>query len=169
MRLRPPPLPALLIVALPAGGCVAQGSFPSLAPRAVEREQVDPPVRAPAPEVPSDPALTGRIAALAAQARQGQSAFEAALGRARTAAAAAGPAGSEGWTAAQVEVSRVEGARGPTVTALAELDALAIERARRPTAAADLAAIAAATAEVQSIADAQSAALEALHGSLAPA
>ncbi len=170
MRLSWPLPPALLILFVAASGCAPQGSFPSLAPRAVERELAGDAIAvAAAPAVPADPQLASRVAALLAQAREGQAAFDAALGRARPAAAAAGAAGSESWTAAQVELSRLEGTRGPTANALAELDRLSIERARRPTAASDLAAIAAASAEVQAMADAQVAALDALRRSLSPA
>jgi len=157
------------LLALLAGCAATQGPFPSLAPRAVERELSQEAVPTPVPTVPEDPALRSRIAQLIGLAREGQSAFEAALGSARAAVAGAGAAGSEGWTMAQVEISRLGAARAPTVNALAELDALAIARARKPTSASDTAAVEAAVAQVQAMADRQHDQLESLRGSLSPA
>ena len=156
----PSPLPsrspaAALAGALLLGACTPNGEFPSLEPRAIEQE--DPlvePVRTP-PAVASDPALRARAAELAAEARRGAGAFEAAFGSAASAARAAGAPGSESWVAAQQQISRAEAARGPTSAALAELDRLATERARLPTNEGDFAAIRSALAEVERIAAAQ--------------
>jgi hypothetical protein len=164
-------LPAAL--ALPAvafiSGCAAGGDFPSLAPRAVERELTAERPAAAAPEVPADPALGARVAELVRQARAGEAAFETALGGARGAAAGAGAAGSDSWIAAQAAVSRVEAARAEVVTALAELDRLAVERARQATNASDLAMMSSALADVQAIAERQDEQLQALRASLSPA
>ena len=125
--------------------CAAQGPFPSLAPRAVERGLAGGSAPAPCPDeeaaaqaqaalsaapalVPSNPQLRARVAALLAQARQGQSAFAAILPRASAAAGRAGASGSESWITAQQEISRLEAARARTSDALAELDTLSIRR-----------------------------------------
>ena len=149
--------------------CAAQGSFPSLAPRAVESELGGETPSPAAPAIADDPALAARIGELVAQARQGQAAFEAAIQGAEAAAAGSGPAGSEAWTAAQVAISRAEAARLPTVNALAELDALGIARARQPTSAGDLEAVTAATAEVQAIAVGQRRRIDSVRALLSPA
>ncbi len=148
------------------GGCAAQGPFPSLAPRPIERQLANEPDTRPAPNIPSDPALTGRAASLLAAAREGNAAFEAAYERASAAAGRAGGAGSETWVAAQQEVSRAQAARAPTVNALADLDRLAIEAANRPASAADQAAIREALAAAQRLADSQHERLEALRSRL---
>lgn len=142
-------------VALMLAGCVAQGPFPSLAPRPAEQidMSVDP-VRE-APEVANDAALRREIEALASEARGGWRDFEAELGVAERAAAAAGPRGSESWVAAQQAVSRLEAARARTMAAAAELERLSLARADLPTSAADQEALAAAIAEVSAIATRQ--------------
>lgn len=159
--------PLLLTILL--AGCAAQGSFPSLAPRPVERALAEERPEPPAAEIPSDPALAARLAELTAKARQGDSAFSPLLEAARAAAASAGAAGSDGWVDAQQRVTRAEAARAPTVTALAELDQLGIARARMPTSASDLAAVRAAVAEIQAMADRQHNQLEAVRATLSPA
>jgi len=110
---------ALLPLCLGLSACAAQGPYPSLAPRAIERglagglapapcldgdgAETQVVAVAPAP-VPSDPQLRARLAALLAQARQGQSAFAEILPRASSSAARAGAAGSDAWIAAHVEL-----------------------------------------------------------------
>jgi hypothetical protein len=138
--------------ALLTAGCVAQGSFPSLAPRPAEQidMSVDP-VR-PDPIVADDPALAGRIAALTAEARAGWRDFEAEAGAAARAARASGPAGSDSWVVAQQAISRLEAARARTMAAGAELDQLALERQNLPTSPADRQALEAAIAEAEAIA-----------------
>lgn len=163
-------------------GCAAQGPFPSLAPRAVERELSGAPLPpciegaeaaeaaatsapVPAPTV-ADPALVARIDQLLAAARQGDSAFGEALAAADTAASRAGDSGSESWIAAQIALSEAEMARTPTATALAELTALALEERAGPANPLDRQAIERATEEVRSLADRQTERLEALKASL---
>lgn len=148
-------------------GCAAQGGFPSLAPRAVERIADEEPVTA-APVVPADAALRGLVAELIADARRGQAAFEAALPAAASAVSGAGPAGSEGWIAAQQAISRLEAARAPTTIALAALDRLRVERASRPINPADLQALLAAMETVTELARQQHARVDELRGSLSP-
>ncbi len=160
-------LSAALLGALLAG-CAAEGDFPSLEPRAVERElaQTDP---APPAPLADDPALAERVAALAAEARRGEAEFEAALPVARSAVAAAGPAGGEAWIEAQQALSRLEAARGATVRALADLDALALAEANKTTLnGADLERLRAAVAALQAIADRQHDEIAGLRARLSP-
>jgi hypothetical protein len=157
---------ALLLAALGAAACRPNGEFPSLEPRAIEKEDpLEEPVRTPA-LVAAEPALRERAAELVAQARQGQREFEAALGSAVAAARTAGAPGSESWVVAQQQVSRAEAARAPTSSALAELDRLATERARIPTNEGDFAAIRAALDEAQRLAAGQQQRMDGLRASI---
>lgn len=177
-RVSPP-----LLLALPLlGACASQGEFPSLAPRAVERDltggsepagcpdsDVGTSAAGAAPETPAlpanpDPQLGARVAELLAAARAGQSTFADALPRANASAARAGAAGSETWIAAQQEMSRLEAARTRTADALAELDALAIRRSDAPVRKADYQSLMAAAGEVRALAQAQEAELDRLAG-----
>jgi hypothetical protein len=150
-----------------AAGCVPEGSFPSLAPRAVERLSADEPLRIQA-AVPADPALAAQVGLLLARARQGQAEFQAGLPAARAGVARAGAAGSDSWVEAQQAVSRLEGARAETAAALTELDSLSIERAARPTNAADFQALLSALRAAQGLADAQKAETDRLQRQLRP-
>jgi hypothetical protein len=147
--------PSIAVAAgLLLAGCMAEGPFPSLAQRPAEREPIREPER-PQPQVPSDSSLRSRISDRVAQARSGQQAFEAAAGSAEAAARAAGAQGSDSWVAAQEQISRLEAARAPTTRALADLDALALERASIATSETDWAELNAALSEVQRLAQAQ--------------
>jgi hypothetical protein len=158
--------PFLALMLLPfLPGCATKGTFPSLAPRAVERLSMEEPVR-PVPVIPSDASLAGQIAELAAAARQGQSEFDRALPAARTAAAAAGGPGSESWIEAQQRLSRLEAARAPTVTALAELDALNVRRANVPTSPSDQAALRQATEAASALASDQQQIIDSVRASI---
>jgi hypothetical protein len=155
-----------LLLAGALAGCAPNGQFPSLEPRAIERE--DPlaePVRTP-PVIASDPALPARAAELLAEARRGEGEFEAALGAASAAARRAGAPGSESWVVAQQQISRAEAARAPTSTALAELDRLATERAREPTNQNDFAAIRSALEEAGRISAGQQQRLDRLRSQI---
>ncbi len=149
--------------ALMLTGCMAQGPFPSLAQRPAEREPIREPVRI-APEVASDPALLSRIAALVGQAREGERAFEAASAAAQSAARSAGPNGSDGWVAAQEQLSRLEASRAPTTQALGDLDSLRLERADMPVNDDDWSTLETALAQVQDLASAQHSRIDALRG-----
>lgn len=178
--LRPPPLLALLVL---LGGCAAQGPFPSLAPRAVERELAGgnqplppclpgagptAPVASPAPPVPieRDPALRARIEQLMATAREGDAAFDSAMRDAEPLVSAAGAPGSESWISAQIAVSAAESARTPTTTALADLSALSLRQTAEPANPEDERAVETAVGEAQALADRQTARLEALKRTL---
>jgi hypothetical protein len=157
-----------MVLALLLAACAAEGDFPSLEPRAVERElaQTDP---APPPPLADDPALAGRVAELAAEARRGEAEFEAALPAARSAVAGAGAAGGEAWIEAQQALSRLEAARGATVRALADLDALALAEANRTSlSGADLERLRAAVAALQAIANRQHDEIAGLRARLSP-
>ncbi len=119
-------LPLLLV-----GGCATRGEFPSLAPRPVEQLAFEEPIKVD-PPVAADPALRARAAALLANARAGDAAFEAAYADALPVVRAAGPADSDSWVQAQEAISRVEAARVGTTTAVAELDLLVAERSDDP-------------------------------------
>lgn len=148
-------------------GCVGENGFPSLAVRPAERglstaEPIHPPVA-----VPSEPALVQRVAALRGQAAEGDRTFEAVYGGAASAVAAAGASGTESWVAAQQALSRLEAARAGTVSALRELDQLALERAAIATNEGDFAVIEAALVEVERLAAAQRTRWEGLRDRLA--
>jgi|GEM_PF-523543 len=159
--------------------CAAQGPFPSLAPRAVERElsgQAAPPCPtaqapavspAPPPPLPEDAQLAARVTALLASARSGQGAFAEFLPRASASAARAGAAGSDSWIAAQQDISRLEAARAQTLDALAELESLSVARSGDPaTNEADRASVLAAAEEVRALSGAQQAEIARLSGLL---
>lgn len=157
--------PALALSLLALGGCAAKGTFPSLAPRAVERLSMDEPVRTP-PAVPEDAQLEARIAALVSEARQGEAEFQAALGPARARVGRAGGSGSESWVEAQVAVSRLQAARAQTARALTTLDALSVERANAPTNAGQFQLLLAAVETVTALAEAQQATIDGLRARL---
>jgi hypothetical protein len=164
----PIPLPrsGLAAALLLAAGCATEGPFPSLEPRPIEQQ--DPlaePVRTP-PVVAPDPVIRARAAELLARAQAGERDFDAAYGSASVAARTAGGEGSESWIEAQQAISRAEAARAPSMTALAELDRLAVERAGVPTDEEDFAAIRSALAEAERIARGQQQRLDALRASV---
>ena len=176
--LRPLPLPLLAFSVLIAG-CAAQGPFPSLAPRAVERDMAGghqplppclagagpaAPIASPEAPVPAprDPAVGARIEPLLAAARDGDAAFVEAVDAAEPLVAAAGASGSESWISAQLAVSAAESARTPTTTALADLTALSLAQTAQGANPEDERAVEAAVAQVQALADRQTARLDAL-------
>lgn len=122
---------ALLFVLLAPAGCATGGSFPSLAPRAVEQLSFEEPVKVD-PPVAVDPALRGRFAGLLAEARRGDGAFEAEFARALPRVRGAGAPGSDSWVQAQEAISRVEAARTVTTAALADYDRLLSEQSATP-------------------------------------
>ena len=144
------PFPLLLTIA----ACTAPAmNAPSLAPRAAEA--IDPrlPIAEAAPSGPASPALVTRLEALIGQARQGDSAFQAAAAEAEQLAAGAGEPQSESWVAAQQALSAAVAARAPVTQALGDIDGIgAAELASKGAVApADQAALAAAAAAVSEI------------------
>ncbi|HEY0627430.1 MAG TPA: hypothetical protein VGD10_11960 [Allosphingosinicella sp.] len=150
-----------LLAALLVGGCTQQGSFPSLRPRAVERLTTDEPVR-PVPVVAADAGLEGQVSGLLADARRGQAEFESLLGPTRAVVGRAGSAGTDSWVEAQQALSRLEAARALTVTALAELDRLSLERAGQPTNSAQYGGLVEAVESAAGLAEAQQAEIDRL-------
>jgi len=115
---------AVLVAAL--GGCSGQPeSYPSLAPRPIERLSLAEPSRAAPPAALADPAAVQRYAPLIEQARTADADFRRVLAEEQSALARSRGAaeGSDAWLAAQVSASRIETARGPVAKALADLDA----------------------------------------------
>lgn len=120
-------LPSL---ALFLSGCAgAPGNYPSLAKRAVEGAPMASP-SAPPVSAPADSALATELAKLTAQAEAGRNAFdERYVGAEKLARAASGAAiSSEAWVSAQQAVSALESARNDSVSALASLDMLYVQR-----------------------------------------
>ena len=153
--------PALFL----AASCAPTGGpAPSLLPRAAE--SIDPrlPVVGPVNDRPVTSALSARLAELVAQARSGDADFRPAAERAEQMAAAAGPAQSESWIAAQQALSAAVAARGAVTRALGDIDALGGNRlqAQGGLSPADLAAIQAAAAEVGAIDQREAAAIDAV-------
>lgn len=117
-------------IALFLSGCAGTlTGYPSLAKRAVENAPMGEAPAAPAP-VEADPALQAQVDRLARQAQAGSAAFDKAWPAAdRAARAAAGAAvSSERWVSAQLAISELEAARNDSVSALASLDTLYVER-----------------------------------------
>jgi len=156
----------IALAALPlVAGCAQQGDFPSLLPRPVEQLSTDEPVR-PDPMVAPDPALDAEIDRLLSLARKGSADFEAALPSARSSVGAAGTRESESWVVAQQALSRLEAARGETVTALGDLDRLALRRAALPTNAGQYRALLDAVETAERLARAQQAEIDQLRARL---
>jgi hypothetical protein len=153
------------------GACSAPniGPEPSLAPRPAEA--IDPrlPISGDAPAGPADAALAAQLQGLIAEARAGVSQFNARQADADRLAAAAGPMASESWVAAQQALSLLIEQYGVTTRVAGNIDGLASARLEaqhwiRPS---DQQAIASAAAEVATVSDAQSAAIDRLKNQLA--
>jgi hypothetical protein len=160
---------SLLLLPLLLAGCGANAiDAPSLSPRAVERQPVAMPDEASEPQVPLDPALPPRIAAIEASATQGHADFEKTRARTQAAVdkAANAPSGSDAWTFAQQELSALDAARGPVNHAAAELDALQQDETNLT--AGNRAAIEAAATRLNALSQTESEAVAALSGRLKP-
>ena len=120
----------LTTLALLLSGCAGpQQSYPSLAKRPIESAPVADPAAPPAP-VAADAALSAEITRYVGQANMGRDAFDAAYARADKAvkSAAGASVSSDSWVAAQVAISALEAARNDSVSALASLDTLFVQR-----------------------------------------
>lgn len=154
------------ILALAAlGACSSPGGpYPSLQPRAAEA--IDPRVAVVRPlnDRPVTPALAAQLASLVAQARSGEAEFAPVAANAEQLAQSAGAAQSEGWIAAQEMLSAAIAARRPTALALSDIDAMAATKldAQGGIAPSDLAAIEAASGEVQALARGQTDRIDAI-------
>lgn len=162
--------PLLTVLALAA--CTAPtGDFPSLAPRPVEQRDDAEPATPSATPAPADTALAARLAKILADARKGEADFTAALPTAeRTVSAArgAGPS-SDGWIAAQAQLSGLNSARAPTASAMAEINSLYVSLADRASQDATLGGVAEAAAtqaEVETLYNRQVERLAVLRNSL---
>lgn len=158
-------LSAALLLGAGLSACAdTRTGYPSLAPRPVEREVMRAEV-APAAEAVQEapPSPSADLLQIVAGAESADAAFRTALDKARPMieAARGAPEGSEAWIAGQLGYSRADAARAPVAEALVELD-------RRREVAVDKgdtrgeAAIAEALGRVQTLYDAQLAALSAL-------
>lgn len=147
---------ASLLVPVLLCGCAAEGEYPSLAKRPIEKGL--PTTTEPAvPAVPSDLALLARIDAAVKQAKDGVPAFEAALPSSREMVqrGAGAAEGSEAWIAGQMGASRLERNVTPARDALSALDAERTPAAVRGNGE-DIAKLEAAIAEVEAIVNHQS-------------
>ncbi|WP_242124572.1 hypothetical protein [Sphingobium sp. Sx8-8] len=159
-------------LALFLSGCAStfQG-YPSLAKRAIEDAPVAEAAPPPSPVAP-EPELVRNVDRLTAQAQAGSAAFDKAWPSADKAArAAAGSAvSSEAWVAAQTELSALESARNDSVSALASLDMLYVERSNAVSegkASGGVDVIDAARGSALAIVDSQNDRLDSLKGRLA--
>jgi hypothetical protein len=142
------------LVSLLLASCATESVGPPLSKRPIEAMPLGEPRREAVAAPAADAELRGRIAALLAQAREGEQGFAAVLPRARSAAGAAGSQGSETWVAAQQLLSAAESARAQTTRALGELDALMAARVGGGTDQ-GLAELQTAQAEVSAVAEEQ--------------
>jgi hypothetical protein len=115
---------ALLSIIVLSACSAPGGPYPSLQPRA--GEAIDPRVLVTRPtnERPVSPALASRLAALVAQARSGEAAFDGPASEAERLATSAGAPQSDNWIEAQEALTAAIAARKPTATALADIDDL---------------------------------------------
>ena len=143
-------------------------NVPSLAPRPAE--VIDPRLPVPEPVLSTTPnaAVVEQTRALIAQVEAGDEQFQPAADAAQRAVAAAGPAQSETWIAAQQAVSAAIAARAPVTRAAADMDALGAQRIQKlgGIAAADLKAIDSASARVRAIDDREAATIKSLQDRL---
>ena len=172
MAIRPfIPSLALLLGGCAVGSADGVAGYPSLARRPIERQEAAAETPAPAPVVAVDDALAAQLKTFSAQAQAGATAFDRNYGEAdRLARRAAGSdVSSEAWVAAQVALSDLESARNDSVSALASLDTLYVERANAIAdgkAAGGLEAIDRARGDALAIVDAQNDRLDALKATL---
>jgi hypothetical protein len=118
------------ILAIALVGCTENAAkYPSLLPRAAESQSLDEPVR-PVPVATPDAALDAKVADLVATLDATTGAFNTSAQSAETRIAVARglPEGSPGWLDAQAALADLATLRGPILTALADLEQLAIER-----------------------------------------
>lgn len=130
--MRTPLLAALPALVLAVAGCTQKpDGYPSLLPRPIETQSLAEPER-PVPVAAPDAALDAKIAEFTASLTTGNQRFASAAqeAEARVAVARGVPEGSDAWLDAQTALSTVESLRAPTLTALAALEELAIERGK---------------------------------------
>ena len=125
------PLLALVLFAFATGCAGRQGGYPSLLPRDVERPDA-PVAEVPPQPVAPDPALDAKIDAAMKRFDSAVAAFDRAAEQARPAVRAARGAatGSEAWIAGQNALADLGSLRAAILAPLADLEALAIDRAQ---------------------------------------
>lgn len=159
------PLIVLLLATGLAGCTDTSGKYPSLLPRAIEKQSLAEPER-PVPVAAPDPALDKQIAGMMSAIDKASKDFTTTAqgAEARIAVARGLPQGSDGWLDAQAALSDVDAALGPVTSILADLDQLAAQRglAGLP----PYPALDAAIAKAGAIADAEAARKAALEASL---
>lgn len=162
----------LLMLTVAACASSSASDYPSLARRPVESAapQTD---AAPVTPPAADADLSTRIAGLVEQAKKGDAGFASAIAAAdrRIAAASGAAAGSEPWIDAQQALSGIETARGDSISALATMDSLLVERLDAIAAGKAQGGeteLRAAQSEIGAIVDRQNARLDALKGALSP-
>lgn len=157
-----------LALPLLAAACAMPAAIePSLAPR--RAEAIDPRVPIPAepPVGQVDAGLGQRLEQLVNEVHASRGSFEALASQTERLVAAAGPAQSESWIAAQQSLSALVAARAPVTRAMADIDELASRQIRSGgLAAADLAAIQAALAEAGAINQRQAETIDRLQAAL---
>jgi hypothetical protein len=157
----------LIFAVIALAGCTQTTTrYPSLLPRAIEKQ----PLAEPTPsvvEATPDPALDAQIAAIGARLREESMRFATAAqdAEAKVAVARGVAEGSESWLDAQAALATLGAMRGPSAAALSELEELALNRgvSGAPAYPALDAAVEAARAQV----DAQEQRIATLEGSLA--
>jgi hypothetical protein len=161
--------PAVLFALFMLSACAAPGGpYPSLQPRAAERIDPRVPVGRPVNDRPVGTSLARGLAALVAEARGSEQAFDAAAAAAERAASAAGARQSESWIAAQEALTAAIAARKPVTAALAEIDEMAARavQVQGGIAPNDLAAIDRASADVSMLDRRQVARIKAIQNRL---
>lgn len=120
--------PALLLITLLAACSTTEDDgYPSLAPREIEKIDINEPAADNAlPSPGADSTLSRKLAEIEGRARSGNARFEPLYGTAQRATnAARGSApGSEAWVVAQQAISRAEVATADTAAAVADIDKL---------------------------------------------
>jgi len=158
--------PLILLCCTLVAGCASNGTFPSLAPRAIERAGTEEAAPAPLP-AGVDAGLAQRLTAIVEAGEAGHRSFieEALAARSTVAQASGASTGSEQWIAAQTAYSRADSARGALLSALADVDALRREQIDSSNAA-NQAAIAATATRLEALASEEDAALAELAAKL---
>ena len=142
------------------GGCKTDMTgYPSLAPRAIEKDSHAEPASPPTPPTIVAPAgMSPALAKLVDEAGKADAAFKDALARSRGTIEAGNRAkmGSEAWIAGQQAYSVLDATRAPVTDALSELDR---QRQQAVTKGEDESAIAAISLQVQALDEAERAVL----------
>lgn len=161
-----------LIAAVPlvaVAGCAAEGTYPSLQPRAVEKQGFSEPAALPAVPVTADPALDGQIAELGSRLDTIAAGFSRAAAEAeRRAGAAKGRvAGSEPWLEAQTALAALDDWRAQASALSTDVEELAIARAA--TLAPPYPALTTLAERAETETERQAAAIARIQASIAPA